>query len=91
MLFLTRWFGVTGSDAERSLAEQSVRRMLPPNNTGRSAVVLTRRVSAPEANSKSLTLPSGGTVRWRCASQRGFSRRLAYIPQLCGLRTPIRK
>src|SRR6266705_1749451 len=77
MLFLTRWFGVTCGDAERSLAREKsdideiIEKVLlmqfkaAPNNTGRSAVELMRRVSALEPNSKCLTLPSDATVGWR--------------------------
>ena len=63
MLFLMRWFGVTGSDAERNLArekseiEEIVEKTLllqrnAAARTARSAVVPMRRAFASEPNSK---------------------------------------
>ena len=79
MLFLTRWFGVTSSDAERNLGAEPARieeivekslcfRLNPPNNNiGRSAVELTSRASAPVPNLKFWTLPLDATQGWRRA------------------------
>ena len=103
MLFLTRWFGVTGSDAERSLAREEsdieeiteksllMQANAARNNTGRSAAEPTQRVSAPEPNSKSLTLRSTATPRWRRGSRGEFSPSLAFIPRWCGLRMRTRR
>ena len=96
MLWLTRWFGVTGSDSERDLArepsdiEEIVRRtlevqatMLLPNNTGRWPVEHMRKGSAPGPSSKSLTLRPDATLSWQRGSPRGYLPSPAYIPRLC--------
>jgi hypothetical protein len=102
MLFLTRWFGVTGSDAERSLAgEQSVINeitervlLMQANAASQQRRPLRRGTHAKGVCARALFEIFDVTVgrdRWRCGSRRGFSLRLAYIPRLCDLRMPIQK
>jgi hypothetical protein len=95
MLFLTRWFGVTGSDAERNLdAEQACieeivkKALLLQANA--AAGELTSRVPPPEPCSKYSTLPLVAILGWRRGSRGEYSRCQACIPLLCGLETPIR-
>jgi len=102
MLFLTRWFGVTGSDADRDFAREHsdieeitkrslcCSRTLPPNNIGNLRGELTPKVSAPEPSSKYWMLPQDAILSWRRGSRRGCSRGRAYILRSCDLGTRIR-
>ena len=56
--------------------------MPPPNNAGRSAVELTRRVSAPEPNSKSLTLPSDATAELAARLAKGIFAKPGIYPAI---------
>ena len=56
--------------------------MLPPNNTGRSAVELTRRASAPEPNSKCLTSPPDATAELAARLAKGIFAKPGVYPAI---------
>jgi len=103
MLFLTRWFGVTASDADRNPArekleiEEIVKKslLMQKNAADQQHRPLCRGTHAKgvcaEPSSKCLTSPSVATLCSRRGSRREFSQDLAFIPPRCGLETPIRK
>ena len=103
MLFLTRWFGVTGSDAERDLAREQ--------SDIEAIVATTLLMQANAATQQHRTLRRGTHAKGVCARAqfevfdltlgrdrelaarlaKGSSRRLAYIPLSCALGTRMRR
>jgi len=103
MLSLTRWFGVTESAAERSLAgEQSDIKeivekvlLLQTNAAAQQRRPLARGTHAKgvcaRAQFEVLDLTVGRDLALAARPRGGCSRRPACIPRSCGLRTRIRK
>jgi hypothetical protein len=92
MVLLTRWFGVTESDADRSVANEQAdieeiaqkSLLMQTNAATKQHRPLCRGTHASgvcvsERNLRCLTLPSIARLRLQRGSQRGFLRSPAYI------------
>ena len=103
MLFLTRMFGVTGSDAEREpgaeteCIETIVQKILSvqANTAAQQQRPFCRRThvkgTSAALSSKSMTLGHDTGLGWRRGSQGEYLRPPGYIPPRCGSRMPPRR
>ena len=103
MLFLTRMFGVTGSDAERDLGDEQACieaivdkvLLLQANSAVQQHRTLGRGTHVKGTAARALfevyDVKTGRDPAWQRASQRAFSRRPASIPQSYASRTQTRR